>query len=172
MSREPLKRDPLLVDCALLQGLVWEELLAALGLGTLVSVQDHGTRIGDPVKRRLYYARVTANAAVTFALRNGKRPRDWHTPALCEHCGPVWLPGEPAEGAAWLRVKHCPCCEVTQPPHGFARPLVSCADCRYFEPHYDSVTGKLSLFNRCTARNRDISYVKPIYCRDWRPRDP
>ncbi len=73
------------------------------------------------------------------ALRaRGRVPADETAPALCAHCGPVWLAPDVAAVApvvaGWPRVLGCPWCHVknrTATP----RPLVACEDCRHFAPN-------------------------------------
>lgn len=69
----------------------------------------------------------------------GRVPVDETAPALCAHCGPVWL--HPAVAAVapvvagWPRVLGCPWCHAGSGENGFRavpRPPVACTDCRHF----------------------------------------
>lgn len=72
------------------------------------------------------YLRVLARGATMDA---GTVPADYTQAALCKGCGPVWLwQGAPA------RLRDCPWCFRRKTGKGFARPLVTCGECRHFLP--------------------------------------
>lgn len=66
---------------------------------------------------------------------HGKRPKHETAPALCRHCGPIWL--HPAVAAVvslldgWPRVLGCPWCHVRN-RIAIPRPPVTCGDCEHF----------------------------------------
>lgn len=70
-------------------------------------------------------------------MRKGIRPPSFDTPALCQHCGPVWMPssqtGEPRLDG-WRHVPACPWCFVHR---AFQRPQVMPSTCQHWKP--DSV---------------------------------
>jgi len=69
----------------------------------------------------------------------GRAPWGWIAPAMCEHCGPVWL--HPAVVLALPEVdglRHalaCPWCPEHAEGRLFARPHVACAACARFAPN-------------------------------------
>lgn len=166
-----LQRDQDLHDCAMLEGLTWSDLLATAGVDALAKVQDSGAAIEDRAERRRYYANVAFRAGARFALLHGQRPRGWNKPAVCRHCGPVWVMGDAEPGARWDRLDQCPCCKVKPPPQGFARPHVRCADCKFFRATIDPVTGKAYPWGFCEALNKSVSASRSMYCPGWCPRD-
>jgi len=66
----------------------------------------------------------------------GKKSQDEITPALCRHCGPIWLAPEVAAVAPKLgglpRVLGCPWCHVKN-RRLIPRPLVKCGNCEHFD---------------------------------------
>lgn len=57
----------------------------------------------------------------------GTVPCEYTQAVRCEGCGPVWLwKGVPP------RLKRCPWCFRHKAGKGFARPLVTCGECRHF----------------------------------------
>lgn len=165
-----LQRDPDLEDCVRLEGLTWGELVSTAGLEAVIRAQESGDAIADRVERRRYYAYVARKTQERLALLNGKQPRGWNRRAVCAHCGPVWLSGEGEPGIPWMRVERCHCCKLKPPPQGFARPLVSCLECKHFESSVDPVIGRPMPWGRCTALGKNASITKPIYCRDFEKR--
>jgi len=67
----------------------------------------------------------------------GQVPPDYTQPLHCDGCGPVWLwPGAPAT------LKGCPWCFRRKAGRSFARPLVTCGDCRHYMPDpHNAATG-------------------------------
>lgn len=66
----------------------------------------------------------------------GKCPRDETAPALCRHCGPIWIAPEVAAMApivdGWARVLGCPWCHVKN-RKPLPRPVVACSACNHFQ---------------------------------------
>ena len=66
----------------------------------------------------------------------GKCPRDETAPALCRHCGPIWIAPEVAAMApivdGWARVLGCPWCHVKN-RKPLPRPAVTCSACKQFQ---------------------------------------
>lgn len=155
----------------MLEGLVWSELLSTAGLDALTKIQDSGVAIEDRTERRRYYAHVARRAAVRFALLHGKQPRDWNKPVVCNHCGPVWIEGDAAPGQPWDRVDQCPYCKIKAPLHGFARPRVQCAACKFLKASVDPITGRPSPWGFCEALSVSVGTARAIHCTDWRPKE-
>lgn len=72
-------------------------------------------------------------------MRAGRLPPAYDTPALCRHCGPVWLPApqvaclDVVDG--WPVTYGCPWCFVHLPEgHRIPRPCVTCAECQHYQP--------------------------------------
>jgi hypothetical protein len=75
----------------------------------------------------------------THERMKGKAPWGWDAPAMCAHCGPVWL--HPAVALALPVVEgfhhalSCPWCPEHAEGRLFARPHVTCAACARFAPN-------------------------------------
>jgi hypothetical protein len=86
----------------------------------------------------LQYLRLLATDA---AMRAGRLPPDFDTPAMCRHCGPVWLPRSQVAMLdvvnGWPRALGCPWCFIHPQGIRIPRPSVTCATCRHYQP--DSV---------------------------------
>ena len=67
---------------------------------------------------------------------DGRCPRDETAPALCRHCGPIWIAPEVAAMApivdGWARVLGCPWCHVKN-RKPLPRPAVTCSACNHFQ---------------------------------------
>ena len=95
-----------------------------------VPAEDVGNCAGLPDQTLRAYLRALRD---TDLRERGRRPDDETTPALCTHCGPVWVAPEVAAVAptvdGWPRVLGCLWCRLRQT---IPRPQVHCGDCRHF----------------------------------------
>ncbi len=115
------------------------------------------------------YLRMLATGA---AMRAGSLPPGFDTPALCRHCGPVWLPRSQVAMLdvvnGWPRAYGCPWCFVHLPEgHRIPRPRVECANCQHYQP--DAIKPEACM-GRCGAgvpgatwphRSRTCATFKP-----------
>ena len=97
----------------------------------------------------------------------GDCPTHYTAPALCEHCGPVWIwEGGPA------RMIACPWCEVTARKIDIPRPAFPCGRCREFEPSASSPAagvGRCRIKARASERGEALWPGVERVCREWRP---
>lgn len=82
------------------------------------------------------YLRMLATRAT---MQAGQLPPGFDTPALCRHCGHVWLPRAQAAVlpvvGGWPRALGCPWCFVRLPEgRDIPRPRIICAECRHYQP--------------------------------------
>lgn len=82
-------------------------------------------------------------AARDMATRQaGKPPLDDTAPAMCERCGPVFLPPDVVAVlpvvAGWPRALGCPWCAIRKAGGYVPRPRVTCATCASFQPAPDN----------------------------------
>lgn len=70
-------------------------------------------------------------------MEAGRVPAGYTQPAICQHCGPVWLWPHAGDVApdGWPHVLGCPWCHVAMPPsHRLPRPRVESATCVHWRP--------------------------------------
>lgn len=77
----------------------------------------------------------------THERMKGKAPWGWTAPAMCAHCGPVWLHPDvvqdlhPIPESRYRYALACPWCPEHAEGRLFARPHVTCASCARFAPN-------------------------------------
>lgn len=105
--------------------------------------------------------------------REGKLPASYNQRAICEHCGPVWLPQDELDSAAdmlvingWPTVSSCSWCgdEYHQGPLDIPRPLVEPCQCAWWKA--DTVN-PLGGMGKCAC---DCHYPhQKVYCEQFKP---
>lgn len=103
----------------------------------------------------------------------GKQSPDETKPALCRHCGPIWLAPEVAAVApkldGWPIVLGCPWCHVKN-RRAIPRPAMTCGNCRHFER--DAINPEAGM-GRCTIGVETKSLPFPSAkreCHQFQPR--
>ena len=117
------------LDAALVRALPESELAA---IAEQLADYDTG-RLRDAL--RVYLQTLAEDAE----MRSGRLPPAYDTPALCRHCGPVWLPAsqvallDVVDG--WPVTYGCPWCFIKMPKgHRLPRPRITCATCEHYQP--------------------------------------
>lgn len=113
--------------------------------------------------------------ATSAMMREGRLPPDYDTPAMCRHCGPVWLPASQVECLdvvdGWPRALGCPWCFVKLPEgHRLPRPHVTCYGCQHYQP--DRVNPAQGM-GRCGAGVPGVTWPHASRaCATFKPKGP
>jgi hypothetical protein len=106
----------------------------------------------------------------TTERMKGKAPWSWTAPAMCAHCGPVWL--HPAVVLALPIVNGlrtalgCPWCPEHADRRLFARPHVTCAGCARFAPNENNAHAGLG---HCAAKDNGQWPLAKHACGHFQP---
>lgn len=124
-KNERLAEFAKLVDCMASHEGVFIEATTTLAMLSAVDRQVVRDCITAPTRRRAIASMIVERTM----CKRGLVPTNWTTFAVCQHCGPVWLPdGEPAECTT------CPWCDLVEAQERIPRPAVKCGECRHFAP--------------------------------------
>ena len=100
----------------------------------------------------------------------GKAPWAWTAPAMCAHCGVVWLHPEVVIGLPVINGFHlavgCPWCSEHADGRLFARPHVTCATCRRFASNENNPVAGLG---HCDALNNGQWPLASHACGHFQP---
>jgi len=106
----------------------------------------------------------------THERMKGKAPWAWTAPAMCAHCGPVWLHPHVVLALPVVDGFHhalaCPWCPEHAEGRLFARPHVTCAACARFAPNENNPDAGLG---RCIPLATGQWPLTPHACGSYRP---
>lgn len=106
----------------------------------------------------------------THERKKGKAPWGWDAPAMCTHCGPVWLHPVVAQALpvvdGFRHALACPWCPEHADRRLFARPHVTCSACSRFVPNENNAVAGLG---HCAHFNNGQWPLPPHECGFYRP---
>lgn len=181
-QRPAIQRDPAKVRARLLVLAEGEGIDAGLVRAlpeselTATGQQCAAVEAEQPGRGRELALQYLHTLATSATMRAGRLPPDFDTPAMCRHCGPVWLPASQVVMLdmvnGWPRALGCPWCFIRKAGLYVPRPPVTCAECQHYQP--DSVN-PASGCGSCAIGMRQVGGGYPHrqrQCKAFQPKEP